>query len=742
MSEFLSTITSAAPWDRLPTLLGLLGAGSEPSSADLDSALSLLPKPHQQVARRGLLGDYSVSEAIPPPAPMRYVGPLGHLLKMPEGLRADEIIRHAPDYEDHLMEAPELLLLVPPPRRAEVEAIVFRQAAALARTAAGQDDSWTDGSGESWPYTSPTAISSEQLLRLLDGLPPIYLDESSRLEVLQAAPSLALSYLDGEGKRKEVSAELFQPWDAKWAPHAYHDGKALRIWSDGKLLSIPFNAVRHASVTIRGRTSDVMLGSARRKGQVAAPRIKGGPSRTGRISVSSIYKALIGGDTTAKMEVGDESGTHLVYARSFPDGTEDASGRPHTFGEHPDSDTVVLWDVAKSSLVAIPVEGLVSVSYSSDSAGSSLQMENVQEGDTTSHKNLEDVEYLKGYLEDMGKLHAKVSGKILGVADLETVGLLGKNYEDADDKSHGQLLQVAGVKMIGGMAGLKDTGDTLNLKARLSPHNQKILHGEVKGGFQDKLVDPDSHSDILSHNLAYVHRDHMSFEDTDIFGLPLAIRYMTKRGKAGAKEHKVPKRISEADYADMMTTEAGLPTEEEVLTGVVGWLTGSGGYRGKVDILCGHNLYSFDRNYLSARLKRHGMPPLPSMPYLDTLHLAGIMFLPALSALAFIPSVAPETGEEIVPSEVKEHAKELVGALKSGLNLSSLAKALGVPLSDDAHDALADTVATAKVLETMLHWLEDKHQYLLKHAHYDRLRRGAWENYAKGFRNKFRKRKA
>lgn len=745
MNELISSIAATPPWERLPALISAIDAGAAVGEDSLQSILPLLPSAHRDVMSRGAMGEHITPGCVPPPAAMRYLGPVGHLLGMPERARARDILQYLPDYEDHLMNAPELLLLVPREQRSDIEG-ALKQNRPLAKQAAGKDE-WVDGKGVSWPYTSQTAISKEQLIKLLDGLPSIYLDEASRLEVLQAAPTVSLSYEGSGGSRRDLVAELFQPWNPKWVPHAFQDGTSLRLWSDGSLTSIPFSSVRHASIKIGGRSTDVMFEGCRRstpgtqKAAPAQPPV-GKPGRSSRISTSAIYKALADGRSTARVEVGESGDSRYIFARSFPSGTEDSLGKPHTFGEHPDSDVVVLWDVSKSSLVSIPADSIVSVSYTSDTEGAPLQMENIQEGDTMSNKNLADIEYLKDYLGDMGKLQAKVSGRILGVADLETVGLLGKNYEDAEDKSHGQILQVAGVKMLGGMASLRDTGDTLNLKARLSPHNQKILHGEVKEGFDNKLVDPDSHSDVLSHNLAYVHREHMSFEDTDIFGLPLSTRYMTKRGKPGAKEHKRPKRLSEADYSEMMKTEAGLPTEEDILAGVVGWLTGTGGYHGKVDMLCGHNFYSFDRNYLEARLKRHGMPPLPNIPYLDTLHLAGIMFLPALSALAFIPSVAPETGEEIVPKEVKDHAKELVGALKTGLNLSSLAKALGVPLSDDAHDALADTVATAKVLESMLQWLEDKHQYLLKHAHYDRLRRGAWENYAKGFRNKFKKRKA
>lgn len=491
------------------------------------------------------------------------------------------------------------------------------------------------------------------------------------------------------------------------------------------------------------------------------------------VLAGDIYKELSTplGDSwpVATLTLRKPKGKTMVVSK-FPNGMPDTHGSPQQFGEGPEGYLRAML-YPEYYIVDVPLANIVEYSV-----GEPLQGALRDGSDQLANKYPRDIEYIKKYDKSITELKKSLEGSIIAVIDTETAGFTDKLIRDTGlDKRRGvgQLLQVSGMKIVESGGTFVPEGSIFDEKVRLLPHNMAVLHREVHEGFDERLGDragsvpivnasgrehtlgaAEDHADILHSALQFVHRPYLPRRaavgeseptrlNVDALGVPKSHRYLHARGK-GQKSVDVPDRMSAADLQVAAEYEAGMKKEHEVLRGYLAWLRG-------VDVVCGHNAYLFDRKYLNMRIAYHkedirgvGDPDMGALihqvdadlraasevPYLDTLHVLKIMFLPAVGILAYSPM-------EELPDPIRKEAQGIAAALKSGAKLGMAAKALGVDLLG-AHDSMNDVRATAKIFINMLEKLESWEQYLVGHKMYERDRHTMMVGVAKMFSNRER----
>ena len=450
---------------------------------------------------------------------------------------------------------------------------------------------------------------------------------------------------------------------------------------------------------------------------------------------------------------------HPLSVGDFPDGMLNDHGDPMKFGEGPEGYVRVMQHPGMN-VVDIKLDDITHFDV-----GPGLEMETASATSELSNKHPEDVEYIEMYDASIKDLRERLKSTIIAVIDTETVGFVDKLLSDSGvDKrrSVGQLLQIAGVKIredsgnstaadLDLTGGFKIIGDIFNKHIRLVPHNLAVLKRESEEGFGERVGNnagsvkkkmtsgalvnmpaEKDHDDILHGALQYVHREynprkatHGSDEptrlDVDILGVPRSHQY----GIRVIKEKDEPTRLSPAQLQHAQSREAqSFVKQHDALRDFLKWLR-------NVNVVCGQNVYMFDRKYLNivtdnlrdalhtsdravAEEVSKDIQRLNNITYLDTLHIVKIMFLPAISILAF--QNTPD-----FPEADKKEAQAIANVLKSNAKLITMATALDVPLSG-AHDALNDVNATVSVLMRLVGKMIKWESHLVDSARYKQTR--------------------
>ena len=463
-----------------------------------------------------------------------------------------------------------------------------------------------------------------------------------------------------------------------------------------------------------------------------------------------------------------------VIAGYFPSGTRDENGELRSFGEKPsDGKTIYLMDQVAGHL--FPLDTSKVTSYSVEDSGILMSTDDPK----VKEKSPEDLAYLRRYTQTYEELRKEWAGVVMAFVDTETVGVLEKlnadklsrqTAKDLATKPQPQLLQIAGIKVAETPDGnFEAIGSEYNESSRLSPSNIRVLEHEVEQGVNYTGRSRKDHSNSMHWALTLSHRGEGDFdsplftkEEPDALGdtseafasynrrLPKQTIDPYKPGRKKELKHPPshylktskmanewkPHELTKMELSAYLEYEAHLAAEEEVLLSFVNWLkglaygtqpgsTGPSEQRGDgkpVRIIVGHNIYSFDKEYLNRRLREYELPTLPpDIVYLDTLHLVRIMYKPVIGALAEYRmglrkkekdpitgavsiSYADENMDQgTVPVSVRKEAYSLMEKIGKNDKLQDMIGGLGFVKEHgrQAHDAAADVRANLFLLNNI-----------------------------------------
>lgn len=754
-------------------------------------------------------GDVGPHHGTPVPSSVQTYGPGPLLLNIPQDRRAGYILTHEAEFEDFIKEIPEYLLLLPESDRKAVSeefggvgqqylpAVQMSRTAAVTTLLGGHEGRagkpWVETVGNqqvSWPQASTKHKIGDN---------PAHMSLADASALLSRAGSasylvqVAVAEQDEDGSMYRMNHEYAsKDRDAKNESHELlsPDGKTLSLWDleTKSYEDIPVSSVRYMRLVFGKDAEDyievilpgIQVDNKVPKG-IKAPakketkdRVEKTPHVTKTLSekgegltAEKIIEdltpptdkkaAMMHPQAEIKYYAEDEEGRlreYTVFASHFPEGMSDTAGEPRSFNTPDTEGYVAVWDIRLQHIVDIPIDGITF--YEKYNAGFELS---TMESDPMGHKKEEGVQHIMEYLKEYDEFLRHWSSIPLALIDTETVGLLPKAYatknknvgsganmpinlEQKYKVSEAQLLQIAGLKIQATDGKFYDShpfNDDGRIK--LSSHNLNVLLREVKQGFGKDS--PEELQDSLHFALSLIHRPGFQMKEADVLGDDSGSKLeFAYKKKHGAKRIAAPEQLDMAAYREVLAREAAsLIEERESLAMFLNWVDEDPAAKAFV----GHNAYSFDRQYLLARIDVY--PDLKAgrsiigRPYLDTLHLAQIMFLPAISTLAFSKNVKvpDQEGVREIPESIRSEAFALASAIKNA-KLGPLALALGHEADiSGAHDAFYDVKMTLFLLNALLGKLASWDSYLKDSSLYKHMRRNALAVQARNLSNKKRK---
>jgi DNA polymerase III epsilon subunit-like protein len=801
MHEFSEKLKEYPAKSRLKVITSDRDSAEAAATQDGPQFLKLVPSYHRQGVSHVLGHPFSDIEPdmdVAPPEAMAVTGPYPVLMGIPAEDRAAYIFRHMADFEDIIREVPETLLLLPEDDRDEIADALDVELPDSGEEAPDAGEQASDTGDARFEKSAAGVLDLAVLLRMLDQSLAVMKElksDGSWISYQGEVPVYLVNYTGVNGEEVEGLFDAIptqkEHWDGKPCYTRSGDTLVLHLYKErtDEKVSIPLSEIHSITVIAEGPAGEDGLPTTNEykvsleglpvhavETKPQRPSKEPAPKRNpSGLTADDIYRALsqdAGGSPAVGVLKLSYPKREVTVSR-YPSWMKDDHGNTHKFGTGPEG-AVRVMQYPDMRIVDIQLSNILEASF-----GKPLETLLRDGLDQLATKYPDDVEYIKKYNRAISDLKKDLASKVIAVVDTESVGLLDKARRDSSgmdaNRSVSQLLQVSGMQIVERGGKFVENGEIFDERVRLLPHNLAVLEKESMEGFDHRIGDRagstpimgegvrhgqklspmEDHTDILHWGLQYTHRPYLPKNSApgsnadnhmavDILGVPRQQSYMKARGKGALKPIAIPDRLSGLEYERAQEIEAAFKKEREVLREFLEWLTG-------VSVVCGHNVYAFDRRFLQSRLVHNkeavldkgsgalkglladvdkDLFALSKVPHMDTLHLVKILFLPAVGIIAFSP--LPD-----LPESMQKEAKDIATKLKSNVKLETLAEALGVNLSG-AHDSLNDVRANVEVFRVMLDKLTAWEQFLVGHQMYERHRAAQMVEVAKMFNNRKR----